>query len=174
MSGFIGKVGLLQAGVADGSGLALTLVAAGVVASLLTLIPVARVWTRSFWRPLAATEPAGDEKPSGGEETAGRAAAGEDEPGAAGGEDGASPTAWERHQAVALATHPDDDDSGPTQISDRPLPRLMVAATAGMVAVTLGLTVVAGPLYGMAGRAAADLLDRSPYIEAVLGEGGGG
>jgi multicomponent Na+:H+ antiporter subunit D len=163
MSGFIGKVGLLQAGVADGSGLALTLVAAGVVASLLTLIPVARVWTRSFWRPLAATEPAGDEE-----------AAGEGEPGAAGGEDGASPTAWERHQAVALATHPDDDDSGPTQISDRPLPRLMVAATAGMVAVTLGLTVVAGPLYGMAGRAAADLLDRSPYIEAVLGEGGGG
>jgi multicomponent Na+:H+ antiporter subunit D len=49
----------------------------------------------------------------------------------------------------------------------------MVAATAGMVAVTLGLTVVAGPLYGMADRAAVDLLDRSPYIEAVLGEGSG-
>jgi multicomponent Na+:H+ antiporter subunit D len=168
LSGFIGKVGLLQAGVADGRALALTLVAAGVVASLLTLIPVARVWTRAFWRPLAPAEPAADE------EAAARPGADEDGAGAAGGGDGASSTAWERHQAVALAVHPDDDEgSRPTQISDRPLPRLMVAATAGMVAVTLGLTVVAGPLYGMADRAAVDLLDRSPYIEAVLGEGSG-
>jgi multicomponent Na+:H+ antiporter subunit D len=168
LSGFIGKVGLLQAGVAAGRALALTLVAAGVVASLLTLIPVARVWTRAFWRPLAPAEPAADE------EAAARPGADEDGAGAAGGGDGASSTAWERHQAVALAVHPDDDEgSRPTQISDRPLPRLMVAATAGMVAVTLGLTVVAGPLYGMADRAAVDLLDRSPYIEAVLGEGSG-
>ena len=53
-SGFIGKLGLLQAGVADGSPLALTLVAGGVVTSLLTLLAVARVWTRAFWRPADA------------------------------------------------------------------------------------------------------------------------
>jgi multicomponent Na+:H+ antiporter subunit D len=29
--------------------------------------------------------------------------------------------------------------------------------------------VVAGPLYGLADRAAADLLDRGPYLTAVAG-----
>jgi multicomponent Na+:H+ antiporter subunit D len=73
---------------------------------------------------------------------------------------------------VATAAHPDDDDSVPAQVSDRPLPRLMVAATAGMVVVTLLLTVVAGPLYRLADRAAVDLLDRGPYLTAVLGADG--
>src|SRR5918999_4646822 len=50
LSGFIGKLGLLQAGVAEGSAEALALVAGGVVTSLLTLLAVARVWTRAFWR----------------------------------------------------------------------------------------------------------------------------
>lgn len=48
-SGFLGKVGLVQAGVADGSWLALLLVAGSVLTSLLTLYAVARVWGRSFW-----------------------------------------------------------------------------------------------------------------------------
>ena len=51
-----------------------------------------------------------------------------------------------------------------------PLPRVMVGATAAMVAVTVALTGLAGPLYGITDRAAADdLLDRTPYIEAVFG-----
>jgi multicomponent Na+:H+ antiporter subunit D len=45
----------------------------------------------------------------------------------------------------------------------------MVGATAGMVVVTVGLTVLAGPLYGVADRAAEDLIDRTPYISAVFG-----
>jgi multicomponent Na+:H+ antiporter subunit D len=45
----------------------------------------------------------------------------------------------------------------------------MVGATAAMVVVTVGLTVVAGPLYGVAERAAEDLRDRTPYISAVFG-----
>jgi multicomponent Na+:H+ antiporter subunit D len=53
----------------------------------------------------------------------------------------------------------------------RPLPRVMVGATAAMVVVTVGLTVVAGPLYAVADRAAEDLLERTPYISAVFGEG---
>ncbi|MDZ4270855.1 MAG: Na+/H+ antiporter subunit D [Mycobacterium sp.] len=49
-SGFIGKVALLEAGAQDGSVLAWTLVAGGVVTSLLTLYVVTRVWTKAFWR----------------------------------------------------------------------------------------------------------------------------
>jgi multicomponent Na+:H+ antiporter subunit D len=59
LSGFIGKLGLLQAGVAEGSAPALVLVGGGVVTSLLTLVAIARVWTRAFWRP-PAQEPAAD------------------------------------------------------------------------------------------------------------------
>jgi multicomponent Na+:H+ antiporter subunit D len=40
-----------------------------------------------------------------------------------------------------------------------------------MVVVTVGLTVLAGPLYGVADRAAEDLLERSPYVSAVFGDG---
>lgn len=52
-SGFIGKVALLEAGAENGSALAWTLVAGGVVTSLLTLYVVARVWTKAFWRARA-------------------------------------------------------------------------------------------------------------------------
>ncbi|PXA79651.1 Na+/H+ antiporter subunit D, partial [Auritidibacter sp. NML120779] len=49
-SGFIGKVGLLQAGVGEGSPLAFALVIASVVTSLLTLLVMVRIWARVFWR----------------------------------------------------------------------------------------------------------------------------
>ncbi|BBX27743.1 Na+/H+ antiporter subunit D [Mycolicibacterium alvei] len=52
-SGFIGKVALMEAGAENGSALAWTLVAGGVVTSLLTLYVVARVWTKAFWRARA-------------------------------------------------------------------------------------------------------------------------
>ena len=45
----------------------------------------------------------------------------------------------------------------------------MVGATAAMVAVTVALTLLAGPLYGVADQAATDLFDRAPYIAAVFG-----
>ena len=44
----------------------------------------------------------------------------------------------------------------------------MVGATGSLVAFSLGLTVVAGPLFGYTGRAAQDLLDRDHYISSVL------
>src|SRR5690554_4003565 len=50
MSGFLGKVGLLQAGVADGSGLAWALVVGGVVTSLLTLYAIVKAWNKAFWQ----------------------------------------------------------------------------------------------------------------------------
>ncbi|MFE3292051.1 Na+/H+ antiporter subunit D [Rhodococcus sp. NPDC059234] len=52
-SGFIGKIALLQAGVAHPSALSWVLVAGGTVTSLLTLYVVARVWTKAFWRARA-------------------------------------------------------------------------------------------------------------------------
>ncbi|SOC57738.1 multisubunit sodium/proton antiporter, MrpD subunit [Ornithinimicrobium cerasi] len=48
-SGFLGKVGLIQAGAADGGWLAYAVVGASVLTSLLTLYAVARVWGRAFW-----------------------------------------------------------------------------------------------------------------------------
>ncbi|MFG3555571.1 Na+/H+ antiporter subunit D [Micromonospora sp. NPDC047557] len=49
-SGFLGKLGLLQAGVAAGGALPATLVAAGTLTSLLTLYVASRVWNIAFWR----------------------------------------------------------------------------------------------------------------------------
>jgi multicomponent Na+:H+ antiporter subunit D len=188
-SGFIGKLGLLEAGVADGGWLPIVLVGGGVVASLLTLLAISRVWTRAFWRPLAqppeaetadaAAADAGPELapapppdpvgPDAGPE-AGYVLPGSESSTSARSE--ARRTAWERHAAVATATSPatdglgEDDPRGP---SLRPLPRVMVASTAVMVTVTVALTALAGPLYGIAERAAGDLLDRGPYITAVFG-----
>ncbi|WP_422738883.1 Na+/H+ antiporter subunit D [Micromonospora sp. WMMD729] len=58
-SGFLGKLGLLQAGVAAGGALPATLVAAGTLTSLLTLYVASRVWNIAFWRTprLATDEP---------------------------------------------------------------------------------------------------------------------
>lgn len=49
-SGFLGKLGLVQAGVAEGGMLAWALVAGGLVTSLLTLYAITRVWNLAFWR----------------------------------------------------------------------------------------------------------------------------
>ncbi|PVZ10110.1 Na+/H+ antiporter subunit D [Actinomycetospora cinnamomea] len=51
LSGFVGKLGLLQAGVADGAVLAWVLVVVSVLTSLLTLYAVTKVWVLAFWRP---------------------------------------------------------------------------------------------------------------------------
>ena len=48
------------------------------------------------------------------------------------------------------------------------IPIGMLVPTAGMVLVSLSLTVLAGPLVGYTDRAAGDLLDRSVYISTVL------
>ena len=47
--------------------------------------------------------------------------------------------------------------------------RTMVGATAVTVAVTLGIAVWAGPLWDMSERVATELVDRTPYIDEVLG-----
>ncbi|MFI6386516.1 Na+/H+ antiporter subunit D [Nonomuraea sp. NPDC050540] len=56
MSGFLGKLLLVQAGLADGGPLALTLVAGSLVTSLLTLYAVAKTWGKAFWRSPPAAD----------------------------------------------------------------------------------------------------------------------
>ena len=144
-SGFLGKLGLMQAGVDLGTPLAYILVAASVLTSLLTLLVMARVWNRAFWRtPEDAVHP----------------------------------------DPILLATTTDGStvrDSGNVsgQSSGRfggrstvnLLPKSMVYPTVGLVALGVSLTILAGPLFSLSDDAAQDLLDRTPYIEAVLGEG---
>ena len=77
--------------------------------------------------------------------------------------------AWRRHTDVATAA--DAADEAEPAGEQRGLPRVMVATTATMVALTVALTGIAGPLYGLADRAAADLRERTPYIESVFGTG---
>ncbi len=49
-------------------------------------------------------------------------------------------------------------------------PKLMAGVTTVMVALTLMLTVFAGPIMEFAGRTAADLMDNSHYVTAVFGD----
>ena len=49
LSGFVAKLPLLQAGLADGGALAVTAVAAAVLTSLLTLYAVGLLWSEVFW-----------------------------------------------------------------------------------------------------------------------------
>ncbi|NRQ36654.1 Na+/H+ antiporter subunit D [Nonomuraea sp. NN258] len=50
MSGFLGKLMLIQAALDKGGWLAIVLVAGGLVTSLLTLYAIAKTWGKAFWR----------------------------------------------------------------------------------------------------------------------------
>jgi multicomponent Na+:H+ antiporter subunit D len=63
-------------------------------------------------------------------------------------------------QAPEGPTHPPGRVGGPW---------LMVLPTATLVAVSLAIAFAAGPLYALAERAAADLLDPASYVREVLG-----
>lgn len=120
LSGFLAKLGLLQAGLADGGALAATAVAAAVLTSLLTLLAMGRVWSSVFWGRVAPVVPDADRE--------------------------------------------DSVDVGVART-----PRLMTAAAVVAVTGGLALTAVAGPLYALSARAADDLVQRTPYVDAVLG-----
>ncbi len=174
MSGFIGKVGLLQAGLDVGTPLALVLVAGGVVTSLLTLYAVAKTWGLAFWRsPEQAHEMArqmpGLEDELDDNQHAQGMVVHRDHVHVAGTAFGSRDL--EEARRVIDDEMPDRDlhqllrDNA---LPDR-LPLAMVLPTAVLVGFSLLLTVVAGPLYGLTDRAAADLRDRTPYLSAVLG-----
>ncbi|ARF75891.1 Na+/H+ antiporter subunit D [Kitasatospora albolonga] len=162
LSGFIGKLGLMRAGVADGSTWAWVLVAGSVVTSLLTLYVVAKVWNLAFWRAA----------PPGQAETGTVLESGDDsDDDIDEGPDGLPGTGDER-VAPAPATA-----GGPVAAKLREkavtttsrLPWPMTAATAATVVLALAFTVFAGPLAAYTDRSAVELLERTPYIEEVLG-----
>ena len=119
LSGFVAKIGLFQAGLDDGSALAVTAVVAATVTSLLTLYAVGRVWVEVFWGEVAPVVADAD--------------------------------ASDRIDVGVLAT-----------------PRLMTGAAVAAVVGMVSITFIAGPLYGLAERAAQDLVDPSAYVTAVL------
>lgn len=144
LSGFLGKLGLFEAGAASGGWLTYALIGAGALTSLLTLYVIGRVWNYAFWRdPVDARWP----KPGLVDEF--RVATG--------------------RSALQSPTSGPAPTSGPDpQGPDRRLPLSMVAATAGMVAVGLLLTVLAGPLYDL-GEDAASVVRSGRYVSLVLG-----
>jgi multicomponent Na+:H+ antiporter subunit D len=177
MSGFLGKVGLLQAGLDVGTPLAITLVVGGVVTSLLTLYAVAKAWTIAFWRTPEEAHETAQALPSPGEEV-----------------DPRHPTVTMVHHrghvhagGTAYATGDLEearlvrDEEAPDRdlyqllrddaLPDR-LPRAMVLPTAALVTFSLTFTLVAGPMFAYTDRSARDLLQRTPYLEAVLDGGG--
>lgn len=144
-SGFIGKLGLFTAAAELGTPGAYWLMGVGALVSLLTLYALARAWSLAFWRTRAA---------------------------ALGGANAPVPNTPEgvvlQGREVALIEHLHDaPDAMPLQ-EQRETPALMVAATAGMVAVSVLLTVAAGPLYAYAVRAGERLSDSTQFVNAVL------
>ena len=144
-SGFFGKVGLAEAGIAQGGWLAMAVVAASMVTSLLTLWAVAKTWNGAFWKPAQPADETAAEQDERGEDPVDPAGTKSGEP-------------WSSdHSGTAV----------------RSLPRAMVAPTAALVALGVGLAVFAGPLFGITSRAAVELQERQTYIEAVLDDGSG-
>lgn len=155
-SGFIGKIALFTAGAQLETTAAYWLIGVGALVSLLTLYALARAWVLAFWRPKArvatAAEPA--VKPPSTEALLLR----------------------EREEALFERLH-DAPDALPTR-EQKGIPKLMVAATAGMVGVSLILTFAGGPLMGFAERAGHDLFAPWQLADLVLtsdpGDGGSG
>ncbi len=141
-SGFLGKTGLLQAGVNQGDPLAYVLVAGSVAVSLLTLLALIRVWNRVFLRSpedaeypdpiLLAPVPAGSR--------------------------------------FLLTSGSVDDQEG--RFAGKGDVRLMSPSMLGgasaLVAVGVALTVFAGPLFQLADNAAENLVRPERYVTAVL------
>ena len=152
LSGFLGKVGLIQAGVEAGTPLSYTLVGASVLTSLLTLYVIARVWNYAFWR--TPSEGMVAEPGTVLEDTE---------------DDDSSTAALGPGEAVGPASRLSDTTATASVVTSVVLPKSMVGATVGLVAFTIALTVFAGPLIGYASETAEELITRTPYIHAVLG-----
>ncbi|MBM9460163.1 Na+/H+ antiporter subunit D [Nocardioides sp. zg-536] len=176
LSGFLGKVGLLQAGLDDGTPLALVLVAGGTVTSLLTLYAIAKTWAIAFWRTPEQAHETAQDLPSPGD-------APDTDTGALGtvqhrghvhvGGTAYAPRDLEEARRVRDDEAPERDLYQLLRDGALPerLPTGMVVPTAGVVAVSLLFTLVAGPLFAFTDAAAADLIERTPYLEAVLDGG---
>lgn len=153
-SGFIGKLGLFTAGAAQATAATYWLIGVGALVSLLTLYALARTWSLAFWRSRAAAL---------GDPAAAKPATTE-------------ALMLQGREAALLERLHDAPDALPRQ-DQRDTPRLMVWATAGMVAVSVALTIFAGPLYAYATHAGEALTEPELLVQRVLeqsGDGGAG
>lgn len=157
-SGFIGKIGLMRAGAQVGTPLAWLLVVTSVVASLLTLYVMAKVWNRAFWGEVrvVGARRVGSARPSKPAGTTTQPASVPTGTVTVAQEGTASPSS----AASTAATRP-------THVAE-PMPGVMVGASLGLIVVSLALTVAAGPLYEFCEHAATMLLSDG-YVTAVLG-----
>ena len=174
LSGYLGKIGLLQAAVADGSATAYVLVGGAVVTSLLTLYAMAKAWALAFWRS--------EEQAREMSKALNEAAAEHDEPSLRhitkrAVEKNASEADRVMPTDVALAAGATEEDEEVDDLYDNPLharegatPRTLMWPTTALVAFSIALTVVAGPLFGLTERASVDMKARTPYVNAVLGD----
>lgn len=144
-SGFIGKLGLFEAGAELASPGAYWLIGVGALVSLLTLYALARVWSLAFWR--GPRVKAGSEAASSAPTTE-------------------AIMLRERENALLGRLH-DAPDAEPRR-GQLDTPRLMVGATAGMVAVSVALTLFAGPLYAFSEGAGELLTAPATLAEDVL------
>jgi multicomponent Na+:H+ antiporter subunit D len=148
-SGFVGKVALIQAGVQVGGLTAWLLITGSVVTSLLTLYAIAKTWSHAFWRP----------REEGLERTLVMPAL--------------TPS-WGRLSdaigATAAAHHPSTPITPPSNPMPvrRDLPAAMLGGAAAVVALSLALSLFAGPLFVYSEAAAAQMTSRQSYVEAVL------
>ncbi|MFF4413993.1 Na+/H+ antiporter subunit D [Streptosporangium sp. NPDC001559] len=139
MSGFLGKLNLVQAGIAAGGALPLILVAGGLVTSLLTLYAMSTAWSKAFWR---APAPGTADRPG---------------------------TVLESEETPLTRAPGTEGITGREIVTSATMPAPMLGATTALVALGLSYTVLAGPLSALTGRTAEELLAREPYISAVLG-----
>lgn len=134
LSGFLGKLLLLEAAAEIGGFMPWLLVGGAVVTSLLTLYTMTIVWSKAFWRDRS-------DAPDG---------------------------------AMAFATpRPLTESMNMVPIAERPdvgrMPWGMVLPTGLLVAASLAVTLLAGPISGVTGRSAESAQDVNHYRNAVLG-----
>ena len=118
--------------------------AASIVTSLLTLYAIAKVWNRAFWQPAPDADHQHDD------------------------EDDWSHGPLHGHGQVSTGTQV--TTMWQKVATQQRLPMAMGLPTVVLVTFSVGLTVLAGPLFGITDRAAAELLERKPYVQAVLGD----
>ena len=177
-SGFIGKVGLLQAAQQQDTAMAWVLVVGGVLTSLLTLYAVAKTWAVAFWR---TPQEAHEALAAVGSQGTSGSVAGDPTPA-----HDSRPTRHRGHvhTASGAISHHDIEEARRLGDDDQPdrdfhqlieagedtrtLPASMLMPASSLVALSVVLTLVAGPLFGYSDRAAADLVERTPYLETVL------
>ena len=126
MSGFLGKLGLMEAAVSKGGWLAYVLVAGGIITTLLTLFAIGKVWNGAFWQ--------------------------------------APPDRLLRQFGVNEDGVTVDEERSQKTI----IPLGMLVPTTALVGLALALTVFAGPIFDYTQRAGQELIERTPYIEAVF------